>query len=73
MDCSSRLHLISRYLHSLNESIVIFLAGSGHISQEEADRLMAPQMPFRVEQVSPPPARSLAFLDRVGYGAKGRN
>ena len=45
----------------------------GSWAQEEADRLMAPQMPFRVEQVSPPPARSLAFLDRVGCGAQGRN
>lgn len=29
-------------------------------AQEEADRLMAPQMPFRVEQVSPPPVASSA-------------
>eukprot|EP00434_Breviolum_minutum_P024610 symbB.v1.2.021733.t1/scaffold1896.1/size96813/4 len=29
--------------------------------EEEADRLMAPQMPFRVEQVSPPPVKKLGY------------
>ncbi|CAJ1383379.1 unnamed protein product [Effrenium voratum] len=29
--------------------------------EEEAERLMAPRMPFRVEQVSPPPVKKLGY------------
>ncbi|CAE7588686.1 unnamed protein product [Symbiodinium natans] len=39
--------------------------------EDEAERLMAPRMPFRVEQVSPPPVKKLgyALLDaRTGRG-----